>query len=321
MSTMNFKINKTLSDKIWNNQQLRSDVQKKLIQISYFYLDLLQDVDRNLVEDIHIVGSLCGYNYTKYSDIDVHIIVDLQKVNEDVQMVSKMIKLFSDQFNTKYSITVKGFDVQVNIQNSKHKLHSKGIYSLLKNQWISKPEKYDKIDVDNQLVQNRYDSIVQSIQNNLDNLQNLLKIRQKIKTMRKNGLQQEGQFSVQNIVFKKLRNNKYIKKLKNRIIQLRNQQLTLQKSNLTQWFQIDDYYVKDDKLYSTINQGLYIPVNKNKLSQFMNSILQVLNEQVQSTTYEDLKINKFNKLHNSLHINQVEVNLNTLTDMIVSINK
>ena len=58
-------------------------------------------------------------------------------------------------------------------------------------------------------LMDRIDSLVK-IQNKIDGLK---KIKDKIMKMRKSGLEREGEFSEENLVFKNLRNSGYIGKL------------------------------------------------------------------------------------------------------------
>jgi peptide deformylase len=94
------------------------------------------------------------------------------------------------------------------------------MYSILDNKWIKKP-KYNLPEVDRHLVTqrvNKYLDIFNKISNmedSLNKIENDNKVLKKIKKERGDATQTEGEFSVNNLVFKVLRNKKVFDKIKN----------------------------------------------------------------------------------------------------------
>ena len=61
------------------------------ILISYVFLQLYNTVD------ILIVGSIASFNWSKYSDIDLHIITDFKAINDNTELVKNY--LYSKSFS------------------------------------------------------------------------------------------------------------------------------------------------------------------------------------------------------------------------------
>ena len=77
------------------------------------------------------------YNYTKDSDLDVHIIIRDDKKNPNLQ---KELDLLRKIFNANYNISVKKIPIELYVELDKTNANSKGIYSLKKG-WIKFPNK------------------------------------------------------------------------------------------------------------------------------------------------------------------------------------
>ena len=39
------------------------------------------------IEDLRLTGSLANYNWSEYSDVDLHLVVDFEKIDEDIELV------------------------------------------------------------------------------------------------------------------------------------------------------------------------------------------------------------------------------------------
>jgi len=88
----------------------------------------------------------------------------------------------------------------------------------MRNKWLTKPIK-EIIQLDTNNIQKKTSEIMDSIDDIMDSehtestVFQIERLFDKIKSMRKAGLDDEGEFSVENIVFKILRRNGYIEKL------------------------------------------------------------------------------------------------------------
>ena len=230
-----FKMNKTLNNIIWdNNKLMKSNISDALLKIAKdYFISLKLSLP---VKDITMTGSLANYNWSKYSDIDLHIVVDLNKYGEDKEFVKGLIDSKSREWNDKHDITIKGYEVEVYVQDVDEEHHSTGVYSILKDKWIIKPEIQDDY-IDKKLVTKKYNRIVKTVNDIIlkyDEHKNynividkIEKLKDKIKKMRQAGLESEGEYSTENIVFKLLRRNDIMKKINDLLIKSYDKSMTI----------------------------------------------------------------------------------------------
>ena len=127
--------NNTLNPALWDTLKLKPDVAESLKSIGQlFYKDTELTAP---IKDILLVGSSANHNWSDFSDIDVHIVIDFKDVSEDVEMVEKMVNAIKAKWNADHDIHIKGFNVEVYIQDVSKKNRSTGVYSLLNNKWIT----------------------------------------------------------------------------------------------------------------------------------------------------------------------------------------
>lgn len=220
-----FKTKDTLSDAIFikkgDNYVMDKKVRDKLLDISDNFIDSL-GVDF-FVHDIILMGSLANYNWSKYSDVDLHIVVDMDEfANSKSESLKKIFQEFfdakKDVWNEKHNIKIRGYDVEIYAQDINHKGYSEGIYSILNNKWLSIPEKNIKnIDEDKILKKGEeYAKKIDKLEKEShykDVTEELGRLKNKIKDLRQSGLETGGEFSYENLTFKLLRRNGYIAKL------------------------------------------------------------------------------------------------------------
>lgn len=218
-----FLIKNTLSPDIWENDKLKPEIKKNLIKICNDFFKNLELPEKIKVKDILIVGSIANYNWSKFSDVDLHIVVDFSQFNENKEFVRKFFDANKNLFNIKHDITVSEYPVEIYVQDVEDTLYSSAIYSLLKNKWIIQPEKENFI-LDKETIKRKVLKIFakldaikddynnQNYQKTIDNITNL---KNSIKKMRQSGLESGGEYSIENLIFKILRRSDFIEILDN----------------------------------------------------------------------------------------------------------
>jgi predicted nucleotidyltransferase len=218
-----FKLKDELCQKIWHGDVIDKKIREDLLQLAHDYFDALE-LRGIKIKDIILTGSLSNYNWSKYSDFDLHILFDFEDINEDIELVRKYLDAFEKDWKWKHDIKIKGFDVEIYCQNSSDKHHSTGIFSLMDNRWILRPKRID-FEVDDKMIKKKSSYFMSKI----DNLYSLFKkghgyreigddikkLWKKIKSYRQSGLDKSGELSTENLVFKLLRRNGYIEKFVN----------------------------------------------------------------------------------------------------------
>jgi predicted nucleotidyltransferase len=220
-----FTVRDSLNSEIWilsdNEPKMKPEIRQRLLEIAYEFFEFL-DIDV-FVDDIIMTGSLANFNWSKYSDVDMHLIVDFSQFPEEVkELYEKLFNLKKLIFNENHDIKIKNFEVELYVQDSTEEHTSSGVYSILYDNWIVEPDKVkDKIDKKFLMTKvkswmNKIDEIMIDAKDSED-LESSKKIledfKEKLKDYRKAGLDKEGEFSYENLVFKFLRRNGYIEKL------------------------------------------------------------------------------------------------------------
>jgi hypothetical protein len=221
-------VNQELNPKIWQQDRLDGNVRQKLLKIARAFVDFVGiDLD---VEDYTITGSNANFTWTDYSDLDLHVIITGEPTDEQRELFTAKKALWAEQ----HDITIKGLPVECYVQGSKEPHHSTGVFSLTKNQWLVEPKKVEP-DVDDASIEAKKDAMLAVIEHALlaKDLDKLQAVKEKITTMRRAGLESAGEWSVENIVFKILRNLGLIDQITEKIRELEDQELSLeQQTNL-----------------------------------------------------------------------------------------
>lgn len=221
-----FKQQETLNKDIWQNanspskSKMNPKVRERLLEIAYEYQEFLEvDV---VVEDVHMTGSLSNYNWSEYSDVDLHLIVDFNQIPKDqLDLYQELFKMKKTLFNLQHNIKIYEYDVELYVQDSNEEHTSSGVYSVLHDEWIVKPKK-EKFELDKKLLMQKVESWKEKIDNTIEDAkeesleianERLGKLKEKIKEYRTSGLKKGGEYSYENLVFKFLRRNGYIQKL------------------------------------------------------------------------------------------------------------
>ena len=214
-----FEVNDTLEPEVWEDEKLITEVREALLKIvSDFLIDLPFDLTP---EDITLTGSLANYNWSKYSDIDLHIVLDFATVDENADLVRELFSNLQTNWNTRHDILMKGYEVEIYFQDSKEPHLSTGIYSIQNDDWLvkSKPEAvsidYANIEKKAEDIVGRIDHIKQMMEDEEGDtiLDAIDRLKAKIRNMRKTGLEGAGQYSVENLAFKVLRRSEELKRL------------------------------------------------------------------------------------------------------------
>ncbi len=181
-------------------------------------------VKDDLIDDIQLTGSMANYNYTDYSDLDVHILLDFDKINHDEDLVKKALDGKRFVWNLRHDIKMGGHDVEVYFQDVDEPHKASGLYSILDNEWIREPI-HDEPEVDARDVSAKADRLkgqisdleVELSKSEGDDLGELAEaadaLRAKVAKMRKDSLEANGEFGIGNLAFKELRNSGYMERL------------------------------------------------------------------------------------------------------------
>jgi hypothetical protein len=215
-----FHLQDELNPKIWeSSDKMSSKVRERLLDIAYEFIEFL-GVDV-IISDVVMMGSLANYNWSRFSDVDLHLIADFEQFSEkELPLYEELFKLKKTLFNDKHDIKIYGYDVELYVQDDV-KAFSSGEYSVLFDEWKNKPKK-DNTEIDTDLIKKKSEQWMSQIDTIIENAKDeplevaiklIDKYKDKIKKYRTAGLEKGGEMSDENLVFKVLRRNGYIQKL------------------------------------------------------------------------------------------------------------
>ena len=215
-----FGTQEELNQKIWKeDKHIHPGVKAALMDIVEEFMEGL-DLDIDL-KDVIVTGSIANYNWSKFSDIDLHLIVDFAEVNDNEEMVKKFFDAVRSNWNKLHNIMVKGHEVEIYVQDEQEPHVSTGVYSLADDRWLVKPNPSDP-DIDKETSLKKMKSFAREVDklsaiydngNYEGAFEYAERLKEKLKRMRRSGLERTGIYSPENIAFKMLRRSGDIEQL------------------------------------------------------------------------------------------------------------
>jgi hypothetical protein len=216
-----FQLKPSLNPEFWDREILKEDIRVQLMKIAQDFFDGLDSPENLVIKDVIFTGSLANYNWSKFSDVDMHIIVDFSTIDAEEDFVKRLFDSYKNLWNKNHNITIKGYDVELYLQDIKETLSANAVYSIKRNKWLLKPEK-EKLKINRNIIKKKAVSFFDKLkdikkiyttgdyQKALDKSQEL---KDKIKKYRKTGLESGGEYSLENLVFKVLRRTPFMEVL------------------------------------------------------------------------------------------------------------
>lgn len=213
-----FQYHDTLNDEIWDQTedgfQMRPEVQQKLMEIADQFYEFLK-IEGVDVEDVVLTGSSANFNWTENSDVDLHLVIDKSKLKKLCgELVDEYLDAKKRIWNDLHEIKIRSFPVELYVEGSDEPAVSAGVYSIQDGKWISEP-KHEEPSVDDSAVKAKVAEYVSEIRDVLsaNKASAVEKLIERIRKMRQSGLDENGEFSVENITFKTLRAEGYLEHL------------------------------------------------------------------------------------------------------------
>ena len=224
-----FKVQKELNPDIWlmddEGYKMRPEIRDSLLKIVEDYEEFV-DIDLD-IEDIVLTGSLSNFNWSEFSDVDLHILIDFENPEESIE--KKYLDSRRIIWNSLRDVNVKGFESEIYVQDSKEQHFASGMYSVMYNDWVVEPEEKEVILDSHKILSKskQWMDMIDQIEDNMERtspnelMHTVDDLKRRLKKYRGAGLADKGEYSYENLTFKFLRRNGYIGKLiglKNKLI-------------------------------------------------------------------------------------------------------
>lgn len=313
LKSFNFK--KELNPKIWKNGKLKDNIRKRLVKIAQ---EFIETTELEIIPiDVVIVGSIASFNWSKYSDIDLHIIVDFKQLNDNTDLVKNYLYAKKCEWNDKHgNIKIYGYDVELYAQDISEQNESNGIYSVKYSHWLKIPAyKHKKLDKNAiREIAAMYINKIEYYNKKFDELngdKSILLLQSKVDYLydqiiqgRKKSLPIDGEQATGNIVFKVLRRSGHlemINKLKTKLFDRIN--------SIEETFKVDDNaliiktpdinegidfkkYLKKFCLTAALATSIFTNTNATEITSSNSNIIQNTQELVQigeqNTNYDNV---------------------------------
>ena len=233
------KTNEELNPIIWDSDfTMKTEIRNKLLSIADEYIASSDILKKDDIIDIELLGSNANYNYHPKSDIDLHLVVNMEDISSDPALAQIANNLEKANFNTKYNLGIKGIDVELYVEDVNAGTMSNGIFSVLENEWIKKPEKviypdYDSNDEYITLMTTWRDRAKAVLENAITSKEPKQFV-DSLYNLRRLSLMKDGEYAMGNYVFKTLRDEGYLQALKDRRYELASKELSLESLSFKQ---------------------------------------------------------------------------------------
>ena len=268
----------TLNSVLFEGNKLKPEVREKLIKIANTFIEgLAEDGIKFNLKDIVFIGSNASYNYTKDSDIDLHLVADVDSLECPDNLYPLLYGAYRALFNKKFDIDFYGIKVELYVEPEGAPTVSNGIYSVLNDAWIKEPTQVDipeinmeEFNKDFQPWEDKYNALIAKINaaNTTDEYKTLGDEIERLITdiyeQRRMGIT-ISEYSNQNLLFKEFRNRGYLDNLKQLKCDLKAKELSLPEKKTDDF--IDEEwlgeYLNDDQRYE-VSQDLTQAADGNK---------------------------------------------------------
>ena len=206
-----------LNPKLWDDGKLKSEVRGKLIQFAETWRDFAM-IPKEMIQDIVITGGNANYNYTEQSDIDVHLVVDRDGFGIPRDFIDQFLQDKKILWTmTHPDIKIYGYPLEPYAQDPAEAIPmNQGQYSIMNDQWIQMPTNLNIDFTSNKVLNDKvehYKHVIDRMIRSSASDAALKAIKTKITAARGPAIAKEGEFSLENLVFKELRNQGYIDKI------------------------------------------------------------------------------------------------------------
>lgn len=228
-SNLTLRYHDQLNSKLWEGDKLKPEVREKLIEIGNTWAEF-SSIPQEAIKDMILVGGNANFNYTDFSDIDLHLLVDKDDMPDCPDLLDDYLKDKKQLWSLSHDISIYGHDVELYAQDVNAEFPAnQGVYSLTQDNWMVPPTKQE-VNFDDPNLIRKIEDYVNKINGLIDSNaedESFKKLKKKFADMRKAGIKKAGEFSQENLIFKELRNKGYLDRMNQYIKSKEDEKLSL----------------------------------------------------------------------------------------------
>ena len=216
-----FDIQDTLVKDVWVDNKLKPEIREKLLKIAQDFFDSLELPEDTILRDIKLTGSLANFNWSKFSDVDLHLVLDFSEIADNEEFAKDYFMAKKNLWNNAHDVGIFGYPVEVYVEDKDEPHTASGLYSILNDEWITIPQQ-QKIVIDKDDISSKaegYLSTIPQLEKMFEKgkykelIDRIDQIKERIRDMRSSGLEKGGLYSVENLAFKVLRRSDFVEQL------------------------------------------------------------------------------------------------------------
>jgi len=220
-----------LNPVVWDSEEMKPEVRKHLLKVAEAWRDF-SNIPKKAVRDVLFTGGNANYNYTKFSDMDVHLLVDKKDMPEcDKEVIDDYLRDKKSLWALSHDIKIHGYAVELYAQGVDEESSSdQGVFSLRNDKWVRKPKR-QRVNLKDPYIKKKFrhyaDIIDCFVKGKSEDVARMEALKERIREMRGSSIKAGGEFSVENLVFKELRNKGYLERLSDYIKNVQDHKLSL----------------------------------------------------------------------------------------------
>ena len=198
-----------LNPALWDQDRLKPAVANQLLAIASAWQRDAQIPDA-FVRDVVLVGGNANFNYTSRSDIDVHLVIERDRLGSPRSLVDEYLTLKKNSWSNSRLIRVTGRQVELFAEDiSEERPTGQGVYSLSRQRWLVAPQQVavDYGDPSLKRQVGRYRRTIACLIQSDASEAAFRALRAELRALRQEGLKRGGEYDRSNLVFKALRNS------------------------------------------------------------------------------------------------------------------
>jgi hypothetical protein len=215
-----------LNPDIFNGMKMKNEVKDALLRVATSFLSFVPTISADTKPtDVVVVGDSVNFTWNKSSPLDLYIILDMNSMSDDINELKSLFRMAKSVYNYRHDLELQDIKVKLHIIDNKEEIYSNSIYSVKSNIWIRKPSRSDTSNINRDAIVNDvyyYMRVIDKLKVMTDHVKRYtlaVQVKDKLISLRKTSLKNDGELGDGNLLFKSLRNNKYLLTLSEIIIE------------------------------------------------------------------------------------------------------